>query len=1133
MAKRRFTEVALDLRDDENDEDVLRPPPRLDAYHRLRSSDAAGDEPRTPPPTVGPIAKRLKNTNFGDSPHFLLPHNGEAKLDSSTTERSRQRGKLETSPSELHKTRRAKKGIESRPPMQGHAVPDTTTKVLLMDSAYDSPASLLGDSNNASGAEELADDFLFRIGGILPRYLCSSPDQNELYRNFLAGCLERYWLELYGETSSVSEKKAYRFFVLHASKLASIIISRSGYPLCELEKWDAVIYDEALVDSSSNLAQVRRFLFDRPPFWSFLERVSTPGRKELVGWYGIGQDDPSSSLMAETNPDLNFLGQSKFNYSTQGVCTKIYQVTFIVRWEIEKYIHEELDSKSSLSDVFTVTGGAKNAYAGTSLDYMKETWPRYGGKLLKMVHELCQSSGPREHFTKIDGHDLEMFFERIGANPYDVEGFAKNENNNGVFSITISGSQAEIIEVAQQLAWITATFRAAVEKRIQFSRSTLSHIEKNCFRLAPAPLSPMAYRCESSSCWHPLLLGSLVVQGFPIPRQTKGIGLEISFDLMVYLAGIRCPVMYKDGIVLKGDEHILVPTSHNPEFTQWHCLSTNSSDRTDLRVISKHCPDTVETTDFETFRQASRIFLGYYRKAKVCLGTRGFQGKNMELSGADFEKGRWRISSLSLQLGFQYFAQCNVVSKVKFSKTLRGTTKEKSVPYDLELKRSRELPLILCDVGTKRDWLVPELSLVLEIARTILFSREDLDDQVLETLPYAKASPDGGLEAFKAIRNGESLILRPQQPNCPPETFMGTVKYVMDALGSRKTKTQESSAGNKIALKNSSILYGWEVKDIIDLRRFWDRRQIPIEVKAAGSWPRDIALSPDILTLFCKDLQDPLSLAADAAACSRWVPFPEGKHYLAASVRCLSKVELSPKSKEAGQKNLQRLRYRTDHKVFDDCDPSTCLGCNRLQDLRAFKRSVDAMDKSTQDAAVILGDPFQYISTKPNQKRQDSNFEEGEKDTEITLGSSSGSSECTKEQHFTSSSLGFGDTIPSSPDTTTSSRELSPRKEALDAYAAWNTPAFGTDPPTPFWMGPSLKQNMLLQGTTPARPRFIAAQPARSWSEDQKTRPDREITSLRDRSTNQPQPRPPRDHDFKAGPFDDSPPGSQGASNNC
>jgi hypothetical protein len=945
MAKRRFSEVAsaskgdgvkdkrprpLDIWNDENNEDALRPQRRLDdTYHTLRSSDIADYEPptsnyeytpATPPPSIEQIAKRLKNETFRESPRFLLPHIGEAKFESTTTERFRLREVLETSPSELHKTGRAKTGVDSHAPMQKHAVPDTTTKSSLMDSAYDSPASLLGASHNASAAEELADEFA---------------------------------------------------------------------------KYDAIIYDEAVVDPFPNLAQVRRFLFDGPPFQSFLERVSTPDWNELDGWYGIGQDDPSSSLVGENGWEFYYAIQSKFKHSIGGTGVKIYQVNFIVRWEIEKFVHEELDNESNLSDVFTVTGGAKNAYAGTSLEYMSKTWPRYGGTLLEIVHGLCQSSSPREDTIKIDGHDLEMYFKRLGANPYDVEGFTKNEENDGGFLITISGSQSEIIEVAQQLAWMTASFRATIDQKLQFSRTTLRYIEEiNCFRLKPGPLSPIDYGYESSSCWHPLLLGSLVVQGFPIPRETEGVGLEISFDLMVYLAGIRYPIMYKGGIVLKRDAHILVPTTHNPEFTQWHCLSTNSSDKTELGLISKHCPDIVETRDFEAFRQASRIFLGYYKKANVCLGTRDFKGKNMKLSGAGFEKRHLQLSrSVSSQLGFQFFAQFNVGSKVKFSKTLCGTTKAKTIPYSLELERSRKQPLVLCDVATKRDWLVPELSLVLEIARIILSSRKDLDDQVLETLPCAKASPDGGLEALKAITNGESLILRPGQRQCPPEMFMDTIKYVMDALSSRRTKNVESSAEDNITLQKSSTFYGWEVKDVIDLRHIWHRRQICIDEKAAGSWPRDIALCSDILTLFCKDLQDPIKPAADAAVCSKWVHLPEGKHYLGASMRCLSKVELPFNLEEAGRRNLQRLQRLERHKIFDDCDPSTCLGCNRLQDLRAFKLSVDANDESTQDAAVILGNPFLYNPMKPDQRRQYANSRAGEENTNTTWRFSPGNPE--------------------------------------------------------------------------------------------------------------------------------------------
>lgn len=55
-------------------------------------------------------------------------------------------------------------------------------------------------------------------------------------------------------------------------------------------------------------------------------------------------------------------------------------------------------------------------------------------------------------------------------------------------------------------------------------------------------------------------------------------GLEVSFDLMVQLAGVEIPVLIDGGVILVGYQTALVPTRVAGSLIQWH-LETASESR--------------------------------------------------------------------------------------------------------------------------------------------------------------------------------------------------------------------------------------------------------------------------------------------------------------------------------------------------------------------------------------------------------------------------------------------------------------------------------------------------------------------------------------------------------------------------
>lgn len=88
---------------------------------------------------------------------------------------------------------------------------------------------------------------------------------------------------------------------------------------------------------------------------------------------------------------------------------------------------------------------------------------------------------------------------------------------------------------------------------------------------------------KDKNCWLPLFESGVIAQR-PRPeilgseKEDSFHGLEVSFDLMVQLAGVEIPVLIDGGVILVGYQTALVPTRVAGSSIQWH-LETASESR--------------------------------------------------------------------------------------------------------------------------------------------------------------------------------------------------------------------------------------------------------------------------------------------------------------------------------------------------------------------------------------------------------------------------------------------------------------------------------------------------------------------------------------------------------------------------
>jgi Tetratricopeptide repeat len=75
--------------------------------------------------------------------------------------------------------------------------------------------------------------------------------------------------------------------------------------------------------------------------------------------------------------------------STKGT----YKISYICDWMLPKFMRDQFDPRTKLSDVVTLTGNCKNAQATTCSEYIKSFWPQTGSLLLEAIERLISAPG--------------------------------------------------------------------------------------------------------------------------------------------------------------------------------------------------------------------------------------------------------------------------------------------------------------------------------------------------------------------------------------------------------------------------------------------------------------------------------------------------------------------------------------------------------------------------------------------------------------------------------------------------------------------------------------------------------------------------------------------------------------------
>lgn len=487
----------------------------------------------------------------------------------------------------------------------------------------------------------------------------------------------------------------------------------------------------------------------------------------------------------------------------------------------------------------------------------------------------------------------------------------------------MTGSLEQIIVVAQQLAWITATFRVPVYGQVSYSEVLISRVGDMIFDLFPTPLEEVRER--AGACWLPLFTNSIIARGHAIPAREGEMGIEIPFALMTALANVMYPVFHNDGIYLRGFSNLLFPASISPDMKsiQWH-LTTSTTAKSHLPHGT--LPATTneikwaKCDDFEQLTLAPRTFPGCYRQIYVELGTGNSTETAPEItySNADNEKPAAGMMLKSATTGFAGMGFWN--AQVNMELVLpKGLMSTKGSGWYLDmLDLAKDTPMIVYDNAktAKRACLIPQLSVVLHMAHVWARDRTDL----LRPIPTAAPHWDSGEAALSVIKRHSKDELRDgleKNETYRLSDLIGRLLRTLHKIAETEDLARHETSG--IVKFGGSKLCGWELLDVVRGEDIISRKQVDL----SQEW---MVLGEESIVLFCQNFGDVIKPAPNIKLCPMAQSVNQGQNQLTATIKCLQRLS----EKRCGSKDSACLRIANQAywlspggELFKDCTHGT------------------------------------------------------------------------------------------------------------------------------------------------------------------------------------------------------------------
>ncbi|KAI0909693.1 hypothetical protein F4823DRAFT_414976 [Ustulina deusta] len=615
-----------------------------------------------------------------------------------------------------------------------------------------------------------------------------------------------------------------------------------------------------------------------------------------------------------------------------------FAVEFELDWKPFEFFESQFECHiPQIGSLVTLTGSVLYAQATTCKDYLERTWPDTWEPLLSVLQSVIDTKATESTGSRIDFRKDNSISSRIMPDE--------------TLSVLVLGERKTIIDVAQQISWVSAALGLSpFEQKVAYCNTSLVYVPDDTgvqrFKIERVFALPQSIE---ESCWLSLFSNAALVRGFPIPVRGGESGLEISIDLMAAIAGIRHAVEYNGGVVMKGFSSMLIPARRDRETdtVQWHLVSSHEETRLSYEDGIARCSDRalLEELDLQLL-QTTRAILGWCSTVETVLGREDINYENIDYSTAPDVTKPIKIQHVAV--GFQQFG----MGQMEFTLGPKDGTChfQRQGPYRRIIDAAEITPIVLFDTGERRGWLVPASGVLLHIAR----HRNWLDQYISKE----KGSFKQGTSFREELLQNESMVLFDDESY----KFKDMITEIWSILEFLLDQRISASNGPGLVVKSpfQDTLQGYEFKAVVESRSPLKAKQCVVE-KTSGGWPLLVG-DIDALVLFASGFEDLIRPAqGNYGLCHKWKTVPKGKDYLATTVKMLKNLyDVAGCRLSKQYLTSSRLQWhRGDSALFEACHNTNSwqCKCSRLQQIvsRRLLNEVVPPGPLEDEGGIIFG----------------------------------------------------------------------------------------------------------------------------------------------------------------------------------
>ncbi|RFU74661.1 pfs domain-containing [Trichoderma arundinaceum] len=544
----------------------------------------------------------------------------------------------------------------------------------------------------------------------------------------------------------------------------------------------------------------------------------------------------------------------------------VYKTIFEVDWDILTFLKKQQYSDEpsvAIERALTLTGSYQDAQVVTCLQYVNQTWPITGDRILQLIKDVIHGKyGYRYTRTFPDKMKLSAWI------------------NGSKFMVEAQGVTVNIAEVGEQLAWLGAALRinprdgepVCCSPFITAYRKKMSLRHHNSLSMLPEVMYSIGFTddtlqpCSSlnGQCWHNLFMNPVIVKGFPIPSRTGlGAGSEIPLNIILGLARTQRVDHFNGRAFIKGFSTMLVPTKRSEDAMLWHLIYNKDGSRISYLDDSISLTEHITLSDMEQCRH----IVGWCTEAKYYAGS---ALANYKIANSKLLRPHNGCTLANTAVTLGKF----VTGGSAFSLGIKDTP--------IHISRNGYIPrlqwiatklVLFWDEGDKRGWLVND-----KFKAAFVFNDEDLKEP---PNPYTADS------AIDVLINQENLALKLYREKDGFLLFESRVELFYNLLEKLIDHQAEVIRGYSTTPQPRRYLEGW---DFNDLARSFDPLYPRVAtLEAIGKSWVDFVRSTGAVTIFGQGFGE-LIAPSGPSVCQYWATVPKHHYYIAACLSDLSQL---------------------------------------------------------------------------------------------------------------------------------------------------------------------------------------------------------------------------------------------------